>query len=81
MNKLHELMQMAMAFGLSSDSNMYGESGNQYRDYKPRPLPIAPSDREKLKGGTYRTFSIHGVTIEAASRKDAIKKYSRIKKK
>lgn len=29
MSKLHELMQMAIVFGLSSDSNMYGEEIDQ----------------------------------------------------
>ena len=81
MNKLHELMQIATVFGLSSDTNMYGEGRNQYRDYKPKPLPIAPSDKQKLKGGICSTFSVHGVTIEAASRKDAIKKFNRLKEK
>lgn len=42
---------------------------------------IPPSEKEKLKPKKEYAFCIKGVTIMAASRKDAIKKYNRIKKK
>lgn len=78
MNKIEKLMEMSLAQGVEVlNNNMFEEPPRMWMITK----GIPPSEKEKLKGGIYRTFSIHGVTIEAASRKDAIKKFNRLKKK
>lgn len=78
MNKIEKLMEMSLAHGVEVlNNNMFEEPPRMWMITK----GIPPSEKEKLKPKKEHTFSVHEVTIEAASRKDAIKKYNRLKKK
>lgn len=46
-----------------------------------KPPVLLPSDIERLKQKTLRSFSVKGTQIQASSKKDAIKRYNHIKKK
>lgn len=78
MNKIEKLMEVSLAHGVEVlNNNMFEEPPHMWMITK----GIPPSEKEKLKHKNEHTFSIHGITIEAASRKDAIKKFNRLKKK
>ena len=67
-----EINQLAMA------ALAMGMVGNPYEIPERVPLPpmgAAPSDKRKYKPKELRVFAVKGCVIEAASRKDAIKKY------
>ena len=78
MSKIEKLMEMSLAHGVEVlNNNMFEEPPHMWMITK----GISPSEKEKLKPKKEYTFCIKGVTIEAASRKDAIKKYNRLKRK
>lgn len=55
-------------------------SKSQNSDSKKPPV-LLPSDIERLKQKTLRSFQVKGIQIQASSKKDAIKRYNHIKKK
>lgn len=78
MNKIEKLMEMSLVHGVEVlSNNMFEEPPHMWMITK----GIPPSEKEKLKPKKEYAFCINGVTIMAASRKDAIKKYNRLKKK
>lgn len=44
-----------------------------------KPPVLLPSDIQRLKQKTLRSFSVKGIQIQASSKKDAIKRYNHIK--
>ena len=75
MNKIEKLIEMSLAHGVEVlNNNMFEEPPYMWMTTK----GVPPSEKEKLKPKKEHTFNIHGVTIMATSRKDAIK---RLKKK
>lgn len=63
------------------DAVAMGLVGNPYEIPERIPLPpmgSAPSDKRKCKSKTLHTFVVKGCVIEAASKKDAIKRYKHL---
>lgn len=78
MKRIHKLFTMAaMAYASSivGNSHLYmNGSRNPSPLYDPKPRPLPELHRET------KIFTIHGVKIEAYSRKDAIARYKHMKK-
>lgn len=73
--KINQLMMDALVMGMV---------GNLYEIPERVPLPptgTAPSDKQKCKPKELHAFVVKGRKIMATSKKDAIKKYNRLKKK
>ena len=78
MSKIEKLMKMSLVHDVEVlNDNMFEEPPHMWMITK----DVPPSEKEKLKHKKEHAFNIHGVTIEAASRKDAIKKFNRLKNK
>ena len=73
------LMRMALMMAATAAYEQYGVFGHP----SPRldtPKGIVPSDKQKCQPKAQHEFTIKGVKIMAASKKDAIKKYNHRKK-
>ena len=74
------LMRMALIMAATA---AYAQ-GDIFGSPSPRldaPKGNIPSDKQKCQPKVQHEFTIKGVKIMAASKKDAIKKYNRLKKK
>lgn len=74
------LMRMALMMAATA---AYAQNDVFYSSSIPplRKLDIPPSDKQKCQPRVQHEFTIKGVKIMAASKKDAVKKYNHLKKK
>lgn len=74
------LMRMALMMAATA---AYAQNDVFYSSSIPplRKIDIPPSDKQKCQPRVQHEFTIKGVKIMAASKKDAIKKFNRLKKK